>query len=247
MRPTLAHTEALKRLEQLQSALEAHYALTTGWSVATFVFTDAARAAELATLDATTGIGAHQALPQECLLIHQTADALEVSLFFDAALLGRIAAASEVASAQQIDDFLLAVEGVSHCVHLGWHAERERQTTALCMELQAEVDKFLLLADAQGYGASCHPGDSASVRRRQLHALHERLFEHVQFARDMSADWCLRYRRANALAARYCWHLIDAGLGQQGGQAVVDELHRFFRLSQSEKVRHIEGGYRLSS
>lgn len=247
MRPTCDHTEGLRRLEYLQLELEAHYGLDSGWSVASFVCTDAEHAANLAALDATAQIGSREALPEECLLVHQTESALEVSLFLDPNLLTRVAAAADLSDLGQINDFLLAVEGVSHCVHLGWHATWERHTTAFCMELQAEVDKFLLLAGA-GMPTPCHaPSGSLGAHRQRLRELHALLFERIRFAAGLSQNWQQRYQRANAIAARYCWQLIDAGFGQPGSGNVLEELRHFFRLPHDEKVRHINAGGMLTT
>ena len=41
--------------------------------------------------------------------------------------------------------FCLALEGVSHFLYLIWNASFDRSVTLLEMELQAEIDKFVML------------------------------------------------------------------------------------------------------
>jgi hypothetical protein len=81
--------------------------------------------------------------------------------------------------------FLYALEGVSHFVYAAVCAQGARAVSALELELQAEVDKYvtcLLAGDAA-------PGRSAAWRAR--------LYEQHSYEPDLDADERDRYRVAN--------------------------------------------------
>jgi hypothetical protein len=121
-----------------------------------------------------------------------------------------------------------AVEGISHFVALSHAAGIDRQVSALELELQAEIDKFVLsarLADA----AAPHSLDPA--------ALFERQFARARFASDLGAEEAQRYRLAHRGAARLLQHWLRRYDGRCAHPAMVAELRRFFRLSRADKLR----------
>ncbi|HWA75645.1 MAG TPA: hypothetical protein VG937_25090 [Polyangiaceae bacterium] len=121
-----------------------------------------------------------------------------------------------------LDGLLQALEGVSHFVYLTERVRANLPTTLLELELQAEVDKFVLLA---------LEGEAALDEQRRA-ALCERLFERVRFLDDPGSAHGERYRLANNLAARYVRRL-DPGIG---GTALRARLRRFYRAGQTEKI-----------
>jgi hypothetical protein len=131
------------------------------------------------------------------------------------------------AGALDLDTLCQVVEGVSHFVYLAECVRRGRPTTRLELELQAEVDKFVVLAF--GPLARC---DVGTVRK-----VHASLYDRVAFLHDAGAEDGARYRLANDLAARLCarfrWpHAAGAG-ARSGREALV----RFYRESQEHKIR----------
>lgn len=110
-----------------------------------------------------------------------------------------------------LDVLCQVVEGVSHFVVLAERIRTELPTTELELELQAEVDKFVLLSS-----------DGATE-------LHERLYERVRYLHGEDTEQGRRYRTANHLAARFCARL-DARRERH-------RLRRFFRAGQEEKIR----------
>jgi hypothetical protein len=117
---------------------------------------------------------------------------------------------------------LQALEGVSHFVFLADRVKRGLPTTRLELELQAEVDKFVLLALA---------GEPTGEGERQ--ALQVELFERVRYLSSEHSEEGQRYRLANDLAARYVRRL-DA-TGPSGDLRA--ELCRFYRAGQNDKIR----------
>lgn len=178
------------------------------------------RLAPLAPVDAFLIEGAAVNGPTETLLLREQADALELGLYLDPRAIARVEARGGLAgfAEQPLEDFWTVLEGVSHFVCLGWHAGQERAISALDLELQAEIDKFVT---AWQLGVECGLGDLAEP-------LHEQLFQAWRLPSTMSAANRARYREASHLAARYCMHLR-----QRHGQdllAVREELRHFFRL-----------------
>ena len=130
-----------------------------------------------------------------------------------------------------IEDFCLALEGVSHFIYLAWNAGFQRCVTRLEMEIQAEIDKFIMLSNL--LINSREQPDPGRLRRL--------LFDAVQFSRGLSVTERARYRDANNFAAKYCWYLETNGFLKQGlEQVLLRELRRFYRLDLRGKLRRID-------
>jgi hypothetical protein len=98
------------------------------------------------------------------------------------------------------------------------------------MELQAEIDKFVILSDLN----ECRGRQSAE------HA-HQRLFDAIVLRSDMDQAIAQRYTDANRFAGRYCRFLQRMPMASRTGrQRLTEELRNFYRLPLPEKVSHIE-------
>jgi hypothetical protein len=125
-----------------------------------------------------------------------------------------------------LDALCQIIEGVSHFVYVVERARTLRGTTQLELELQAEVDKWVVLA------ASIHGFD---VDRSA--ALRTRLYESVTFAHDGANELGQRYRVANAAANRFVRRLERDYVGGARYGELRTELRRFFQVGQEEKLR----------
>lgn len=196
--------------------------------VAHFLVTDASRARDLGS-DAG----------QEALLVRERGDELDLSLFLDDAVLRRLARHDPLhwLDDDNLADFLLVVEGVSHYVYLAWNAIHDRPVRLLELELQAEVDKYLLalyLLRRQGRGTLA----------RQLH---RGIFERFSFRAGLDRERLRRYRDANRYAGKYCRTLQQRLSHRVRGPGLVAELRRFYRLPQQSKLRHIDFAFAASA
>jgi len=166
----------------------------------------------------------------EKLLVAQDAGGLSVSLYLDPGMLARLDAGCglDELTHRSVEDFWDIAEGVSHFTLLAWCAAHDRAVSALEMELQAEVDKFVLAALA------------ARVERPNyaLLPLHRLQFDHAQFDPALTHDEHDRYATANRYARRYCRELA-ARLAAARHYDVRAELRRFYRLSREQKFRRI--------
>jgi hypothetical protein len=123
------------------------------------------------------------------------------------------------------DDLCQVIEGVSHFLYLAERARRELPATQLELELQAEVDKYVLLCHDPG---GFHPGRAARVRAR--------LFEAVTYVHAPDTERGARYRMANDLAARFSRRLEALFTRHRRPEPVRAVLRRFYGAGQTEKI-----------
>ncbi len=128
-----------------------------------------------------------------------------------------------------LEEFCLALEGVSHFLYLIWNASYDRSVTMLEMELQAEIDKFVMLA-------LCLEKQN---RRMVPGYLRQVLFESAGFREDLNRTERQRYRDASNFAEKYCWRLETNFLNNRGRQDLLQELRQFYRFTQADKLRWI--------
>jgi len=205
-------------LARMQRGLEALYRATTGVAIADFVVDDAARDALVAGGRA----------PREQLLVAPDDDGggVSIGLYVDRAVLAHL---DEHDPARALDDrnaqaFLYAIEGVSHFVYTVWCAQRERTVSALELELQAEIDKWvtcLLVTDPA-------VDTSAAWRRR--------LYGDAGYEPDLDPVERDRYRAANDNAARYARWLEERYIAPRRIPELLAELRRFWRLPLAAKL-----------
>lgn len=212
-------------LATLQDHLSCLYEAPIEHRVADFLVTDARMAHALEESEQDHG-------NSERLLVRECEDALDISLYIDAEILASLAACNPYTCLDErnLNDFLIALEGVSHFHYLVWNAVHARQVTQLELELQAEVDKYI----------------TATLLLRQQGVIddneefHGRFFTAVSYAADDNCALGQRYRAANHYAAKYCRDLNRRYPAQHEQPMFVNELRRFYRLSQNEKIRSIE-------
>jgi hypothetical protein len=128
-------------------------------------------------------------------------------------------------SEPDLDRVCQLIEGVSHFVYVADRARRQLPATQLELELQAEIDKYVLLA------LDHEPFDAAGAR-----ALHERLYERVRFSDPEGTEAGDRYRLANDLAARLVRRLEQAYAEKGRFSDLRETLVRFYRMGQADKI-----------
>ncbi|HXC41564.1 MAG TPA: hypothetical protein VN667_21735 [Burkholderiales bacterium] len=156
-----------------------------------------------------------------------------ITLFLDSALLERLAAADPLDSLHSgnLADFWVALEGVSHFVCLAWHAAFDQPVTLLELEMQGEIDKYIVsLWLLRRQNADRFPSELYPV-----------LFEHTSIDPERAAGRVEMYRQASAYAARYCrWLAAVLRSSERASRAAgMAELRRFYRLTRPQKFRRI--------
>lgn len=157
----------------------------------------------------------------EALIVVEDADGVSVGLYLDPSMR---------APRSRFDVVCLLAEGVSHFVYFKFRADFSHQVSELELELQAEVDKYALslLRDR------CPRLASRSRRLRH------RLFSSPLFLDSAGSERGERYRLALRMASRYTRSLERRFVDSGDLRALSRELRLFYRLSQGEKLAHIE-------
>jgi hypothetical protein len=233
----------MRVLHEVQHALESLYRVDAAVDVRDFLISEEAREA--------LGL---QRMPREQLLLCQEPDGLSVGLFVDELALRRLErmlagtdaggaapaasqGAREEASQRQrellmehghLSEFLLVVEGVSHFLYVALRTREHRPFSGLELELQAEIDKYLL-ALLWAWPEHGHPPQD----------LRERLFARVSFLQGMSSEEHDRYRTANAVADDYVASLETRFVRRRALPDLLAEVRRFYRLDCAGKLDHI--------
>jgi len=148
---------------------------------------------------------------REVMLVRERAGELEIALVLPPE-------SREIPTGGALSDVWLQVaEGVSHFIYLAERARVDLPVTQLELELQAEVDKFVLLFDL-----------SESPTR-----LHERMFDSPRFLDGEDTEAGERYRLAHHLAARFVSRVVVAN----DRTRARERLRSFYRAGQTEKIR----------
>jgi hypothetical protein len=172
--------------------------------------------------------GAERWRPEEQLLVREQETEIELGLYLAPGLLERLQRDDPLQHLHDgnLADLCLLIEGVSHFLGVAWHASLERPVTCLELELQAEIDKYvlaLLIASRQRHG-------------RMPRGLHRRLFQEARIAPHLPHHERQRYHRASHYAAHYCAYLECRHLRRGGPADLVRELRHFYRLQQRAKL-----------
>lgn len=219
-------------LSRLQHLLGGIYDVRIAHDVYDFLVTDRGRLPAAAR----TGVA------DEELIVAQPADGSDevvMSLYLDPGLLERLAREDPLRRlhAGNLADCWTALEGVSHFLYLAWNANHDRRVSLLELEMQAEVDKYVV---------------SYWLLRRQFPQrfpaeLRRMLFERTRIDPRLTRARAGMYREASRYAEKFCGRLEQSLARARGGAAaergegaVLAELRRFYRLTHARKRAHIE-------
>ena len=205
-------------LGRLQRGLETLYRLEPEAEVEDFIIDREARDA--------AGVARS---PREQLLLQEDEDGLAIGLYFEPGIMEGLAGqrAVELVEGRLFGDFMMLLEGVSHFVYVAFKAGREHKVSALELELQAEVDKYV----------TCVLSTERSRVRSE--GLRRRLFQDIEYDEDLSEDEQERYRVANNNALRYSASLERRFVAENRVTDMLVELRHFYRMSLPRKLRHI--------
>jgi hypothetical protein len=137
---------------------------------------------------------------------------------------------SEKEGGLEIDSLCQIIEGVSHFVMIAERSRAERETTQLELEMQAEVDKYVVLATA-----IARPLGTLDIARS--HRLRAQLYDDVLFSHGETTEIGIRYRLANSTAARFVRRLEREYVKTGRIHEMRGALRRFFSGGQEEKLR----------
>ena len=160
----------------------------------------------------------------EQVLISTDSGTLEMSLVLDDSLL--------VPDMQwDLNGFCALTEGVSHVLYLANAAQRGQKISAFELELQAEIDKYLVLVTA--VGMECR---DALKRLFASFTLDENVVS------GLEAE---RYRRANRAAWSFCQRIaarfLDVHRIEQRMECLLREVREVYRLRGTSKLERLSG------
>lgn len=158
---------------------------------------------------------------RETLFVRESEDGLEMLL-----RLPRLAERTVDVDGAGLDPLCQIIEGVSHFVYLADRASQNRETSQLELEMQAEVDKYVILA------SSLQDFDARTSRR-----LRDRLYGDVSFLHEAGTELGDRYRVANECAHRFTSRLEKEYVTRGRFGELQGELRRFFHMGQGAKLR----------
>ena len=133
-----------------------------------------------------------------------------------------------------LNRFCAATEGVSHVLYLANAAQRGQRISAFELELQAEIDKFLMLVTA--VGMECR---DALKRLFMVYRLDAGIVDEEEVE---------RYHRANRTAWTFCRRIATRFLGtrraDQRMECLLREVREVYRMRGTSKLERLSG-YRL--
>ncbi len=210
-------------LDFVQAELEAIYGVEAPRVHDFLVGGDTARAA-----------GRTPRAPEELLVVEED-DGLLLGLYLDDAVMASAAAADphdarpRLTARPALAHLACAAEGVSHFVYVATRAAAGRPVSLLELEVQAEVDKFvLLLLHLWRRGL-----------RRMSPALRARLFERVRYHAHLDAEELARYQEANRLGGGYARWLEGRYVEDADVEGLLRELRRTYRRAGGEKLSYL--------
>jgi hypothetical protein len=160
---------------------------------------------------------------REALYVSQSAENdTDLGLFIEASQVHDAEKFVRAPQSGSLDAFCVALEGVSHFLYLSYCASAlQRPVSQLELELQAEVDKFLVLRLLFGIK------DAAT-----------RLFTNFRLHENVPKNEQERYRIAHRQAQRYA-QSAESRFQQGKITSVVDDARQFYRKPMSCKLAHI--------
>jgi hypothetical protein len=164
-------------------------------------------------------------------LVAQQGDEVSVGVVLDASVGAGLEQSDprERLDGSNLGPFSTLTEEVSHFLYVLFRARSDRPVTQLELELQGEVDKYLVALFFRGL----YQEGALSERLRQL------LFARYELVAGLSAESSERYHEASRLANRYCRWLESRYLKRLRREALARETRRFWRLGQREKLETI--------
>lgn len=173
----------------------------------------------------------HSHLPQEMFLVSAPdKEFAEIALYFDQKLLFSLQKNDPFKNYEEnIADFCNAIEGVSHFIYFLHKAHHRYEITQLEMELQAEVDKFLMFYISLNVSENFHLSQM----------IFESLFTNYRLRENLTHEERIRYKEASSLASRYCAKLIEYFNSPSQKNSLINEVRSFYHLNQSQKIDRI--------
>lgn len=126
-------------------------------------------------------------------------------------------------STNHLNTFCVLAEEVSHFHYFLYHASNGRPVSQLELEIQGEIDRFLV----------CHFFNPQT----SLTTLVERLFERFKIRENATPEEAQRYERAHDTAKKFVLRHFSRLAHPSQHELLFRFLRRFYRLAEREKIR----------
>ncbi len=133
----------------------------------------------------------------------------------------------------QLHALSVAAEEISHFHYLIDRCQLDRQVTQLELELQGEIDKFLLLFFLIQ--------QLTEEDTKLFEVLFEKVFFDFSWSPHLTLDQKARYEEANTHARQFIKNFGETIWTKRTLEEALSHLRHFYRLSQSEKLGFIAG------
>lgn len=162
---------------------------------------------------------------REALYIREGSEGPELGLYIAPSIVNLLESCDEL---EHLDEFACAVEGVSHFLYICDRIGKARSVSCLELELQGEVDKFIVIHLL------------ASSRMRSISKdFFRRQFDGCSYDGALSPAELDTYNTASHFAAKYCAHLMDECFNPLRYERLSQEARDFFNMGLSDKVRKL--------
>jgi hypothetical protein len=171
-------------------------------------------------------------IPDEMFLVSQNDDdEAEIALYLHPKIIQNLEKNNPFININEnnLNDFCLMMEGVSHFSYFLYQTDQDHKITQLEMELQAEIDKFMMF-----YIYLESVNDPKFCKN-----LFDQLFEKFSLLENLNYEEQHRYLQASSLAARYCNKLKEYFPNRENIPELITELRSLYRLNQQDKIHHI--------
>lgn len=204
-------------LKQIQTGLQQLYHLEIDQNVENFLISTSKKT-----------VGSRTA--REALFIKQSPNQIELGLFVAKEILNTLEQHNPFVAIQpkNLKPFLIAIEGVSHFLYLLQKAQQGRSVTQLELELQAEVDQYLLVCLLYFRQTRKIP-DGCFVQ----------LFEQLEWHPALSNAEKIRYQEANRFAAKFCAYLDREYLRYHRWNQALEQARQFYHLNHWAKIARL--------
>ncbi len=129
---------------------------------------------------------------------------------------------------ESLQAFCVASEELSHLHYIIFHSSQGHSISQLELEMQAEIDKFLLTLFKNN---SIH-----GVSEEHFNLLFERIFHHFSLIEGLSEVEKERYLEANRLAKVVIQKLRKHLLSLKSQDKTAEYLRRFYRITSQDKL-----------
>lgn len=159
---------------------------------------------------------------REALIIRQINDDVEIGLFINPSI---ISALEKESTLENIDALSCAIEGASHFLYAIDRILKEKKFSRLELELQGEVDKFLIIHLIASEKLRCISPDFFRLQ-----------FEAHSFDTSLDADEIFRYETASHFAAKYCAFLFATYFNPLRLNGLISNARNFYACELGKKL-----------